>query len=190
MGLAAGLLAGGLFAAFNGLKVWKLATAMGVGGAVLGALVSYTVPDRYLSTALVTFHPDDAAHARELIDSVTSPERLSWMVQRLGLYPGARDAQGKLRDHLRLQSSGNGAILIRFVDGDADTARKVTQQVVILLTNEPFVKVETIDPPSRPYDPYFPNRAAVAGMGLIAGLAGAILVGLRRVRVGRLVVVG
>jgi hypothetical protein len=138
----------------------------------------------------VTFNPSAGTRAENLIESVMNQERLSWMVQRLGLYPGARDAVGELRDNLRVVSIGNGMLLIRFADGDVATAHKVTQQVVILLTNEPFVKVETIDPPSRPYNPYFPNRAAVAGTGLFVGLGGAILVGLRRMRAAIPVVAG
>lgn len=45
LGLLVGVLAGGLFALVNGLRVWRLVGALGVGGAVLGLAAGSVVPN-------------------------------------------------------------------------------------------------------------------------------------------------
>ena len=57
MGLVAGLITGALFALFHGLKVWKLATAMGALGTLLFAAGSFLVPDRFSSSAVLDIGP-------------------------------------------------------------------------------------------------------------------------------------
>src|ERR1700721_3855787 len=63
MGLLAGVLAGVLFALFNGLKVWKIAAGLGIAGAIAGAAVAFVLPERFASEAVIWYQSPDPAAA-------------------------------------------------------------------------------------------------------------------------------
>ncbi len=186
LGMVAGILAGVLFALFNGLKVWKLAAGLGIAGAVLCAAISYGVPDSYMSTAVVRYDGGDAARMQQLIHAVTNDASLYAMVVDFGLYLNDPRAQSKLREHIRIQTSQNAkVVMIQFEYADRYTAQKVTQQIVQRLIDESLktdsgMKLEMLQAAGLPLTPYFPYRPKIAGYGLFVGLACAVLLGVRR----------
>ncbi len=187
MGLMAGILAGALFALFNGLKVWKLAAALGVAGLVLGAAVAYVIPTRYSSMAVIQFR---GPGIDQLVREAAAPASLDAILRRFNLYPNDPAARTKLRANLHFLpiqrlTSGVGAMAIQFDYGDRQTAQEVTRDVVASIIDASArsgteIKVTTLDPASLAGQPTSPNRAAVEAMGVFAGLAGAVLLGLRR----------
>ncbi len=180
MGLMAGLIAGALFALFNGLKVWKLAAALGIAGLGLGAVAGYLVPVRYSSVAVIRYQ--DGIEMNQLVQTITSPASLDSIIQEFGLYPNDPDAQRKVRQSLHFRPiqrlrNGVGAMWIQFDDRDRFIARAITNEVVSQLNNAAAKNVRRLDPPSLPLQPTSPNRPVIAGMGLFVGLLSAIGLG-------------
>jgi capsular polysaccharide biosynthesis protein len=183
MGLLAGLGAGLLFVFFTGLKMWKLATLLGISGAILAGAASYLVPDRFSSNAELAYRSADQAQVQQMIGAVTSSDNLHAMVQKFGLYPNASGADRRLSEHLHIQQIPNRrAILIQFDYPDQHVVQNVTQNAVAQ-----FVKLdwnlEIVERPNFPQTPVFPNRSTAAASGLALGLAIATAVGIRDRRV-------
>src|ERR1700722_8005266 len=185
MGLLAGVLAGVLFALFNGLKVWKIAAGLGIAGAIAGAAVAFVLPERFASVALIRYGPPDLAVAgdrvSQIVAVVKSDARLCAIVQRFNLYPNDSGRERRLVEHLHIEIVRNGpSIVIRFDDMNRYIAQKVVADVVGGLMEESIddharsgVKVdftlELLDPPTLPFNAYFPNRPMVAGTGFFVG---------------------
>jgi hypothetical protein len=96
MGLVVGVLAGTLFALFNGLKVWRLAGALGLAGLALGAGVAYRVPERYSSIAILRCGGAACDLIGRQVLTVKAPANLDAVVTRFGLYPNDTGAKRKL----------------------------------------------------------------------------------------------
>src|SRR5208282_5271400 len=100
------------------------------------------------------------------------------MIKTFSLYPGESEPERRLREHLHVETVGNGvAMMIRFDYKDRFTAQKVVADVVsrlidgaILQRHEPqtSMTLELLDPASLSLRPYFPNRPVVTGTGLFA----------------------
>jgi hypothetical protein len=198
MGLMAGILAGALIALFNGLKVWKLAVALGMACAALGAMVSFLLPERYASTAVIWYSGADApAAVNRLIAAAEPNASFAEIAMLFKLYPGDPQAGDKVREHLRIQRIRSAqnvvAVTVRFEYGDRYLAQKVAQDVVSRLMDEPLRgtfredagmmrggTLQLLDPASLPIQPYFPNRPMVTALGLLVGLGCAIALGLWR----------
>jgi hypothetical protein len=195
-GLVAGVLAGALFVFFNGLKVWKIAAGLGIAGAIAGAAVAFVLPERFASVALIRYEAPDLAAAgdrvRQIVAAVSSDANIRAIVQRFNLYPNESGRERRLAEHLLIETGRNGpAIMIRFDDRNRYIAQKVVGDVVGRLMEESIddrarsgVKVdftlELLDPPTLPFNAYFPNRPMVAGTGFFVGLVGAIMLGVWR----------
>jgi hypothetical protein len=192
MGLLSGSLAGVLFALFNGLKVWKLAAALGIAGLALGAAIAFSLPDRYSSVAVLRYDAPDGTGMQQLIAAVTSDGNLDSIVQRFGLYPNDPEARRKLREHLYFRpvqtvNGKMGVVAVQFEYPDRYLAQKVTYDVVSLLLEEAIgsnpskvKRVELLDPASLPRNPKFPNRPMFAGTGLFLGMGCAVALGIWR----------
>jgi uncharacterized protein involved in exopolysaccharide biosynthesis len=192
MGLIAGLLLGALVALFAGLRVWKLAAGLGLAGAIAGAAVAYVLPERYSSTAVIRLEVQKHAVAedriRQLFQAATSDDACRALINRFNLYPGESEPERRLREHLHVETVGNGvAMMIRFDYVDRFKAQKVVGDVVSRLIDgavmhhggpSTSMTLELIDPASLSLRPYFPNRPVVTGTGLLAGLALAVVVGI------------
>jgi hypothetical protein len=205
MGLVTGILAGAIFALFNGLKVWKLAAALGVAGLAVGVAAAYLLPERYSSMAVIRYGGLDGALIDQVVHTVTTPSNLETIVQRFGLYPNDPDARTKLRENLRFQPiqrlrPGVGAMAIQFDYGDKYIAQKVTadveSQLIVLLMDEGIRRgsdvkknIKLVDPPSLGRQPTSPNRPVIEGMGSFVGIAAAVGLGLWRYFRGPLPVV-
>jgi uncharacterized protein involved in exopolysaccharide biosynthesis len=196
MGLLIGIVAGSLFALFAGLKVWKLAGALGLAGAIAGAALAFALPPRFGSMAVLRYEAADEAAAKgrlgEMVAQITNDASLRVMVQQFNLYPGETGAAGRLREHLHIAAIGSApAMVIRFEDKDPYTAQRVVSGVIGRLMEESIqsnvragvaldMTIELLDPPSLPLNPVFPNRAMVASSGLFLGLACAVVMKLSR----------
>ncbi len=197
-GLVLGLVAGVLFALFNGLRVWKLVATLGVAGTVLGAAAASVVPNIFQGLSIVSVRTSDAAAIRQLIDSATDPTNLAAIVRQFNLYPGDPQAAEKLREHLTLKPDlrpfgnpmlgtpkGSYDIDIGFKYPDQTLAQIVTEAVAAHLTNENVqrrsgITVEMVAPAFVHVAPHTPNRLVGSGTGLALGLACAVLLGLWR----------
>jgi capsular polysaccharide biosynthesis protein len=161
MGLIAGLLAGAVFVLFSGLRIWKNAAVLGIAGTVL------------------TYLPEDQAKVKRAMDAVLSSVSLHEIATRLRLSPNQ-----ELKDHLHVQLvQGGRAVSIQFDSTDRWTAHFVTQAVVARFVQEDW-NFQIIDPASFPQAPFFPNRSAAAGTGLVLGLGIATILGAWERRVG------
>lgn len=192
MGLVAGILAGALFALFNGLKVWRLAGALGLAGLALGAGVAYLVPERYSSMAIMRCSGPGCALIDRQFLAVMTPANLDALTARFALYPGETDIRRKLQRDLHFWAGrpGPGMSTIEFEYGDRLVAPKVVANVTSRLMDYAFREgaldperlrpgwvIEWVEPASVPWQPTSPNRPAIASMGLFVGLLSAIGLG-------------
>jgi hypothetical protein len=196
MGLVLGVLAGTLFALFNGLKVWKLGGSLGLAGLILGAGVAYMLPERYSSMEVIRCSGQGCDRIDNLVFAVMAPANLDAIIARFGLYPNDPGARKKLMEnlHFRAGTPGFGAMKIQFDYGDRFIAQKVAADVGSQFIEKAIMDrsidraqiqsggftVELLDPPSLPWQPTSPNRPVVEGMGLFVGLAAAVGLGVRR----------
>jgi capsular polysaccharide biosynthesis protein len=200
LGLISGIVIGSLVALFSGLKVWKLATALGIAGAIVGAGIGYMIPDRFASMAVIRYKAADQAGAdayiRELTAQVTSEKALHEFVQTFNIYPGDPHPERTLHDHLHISQLANRPVLvITFDDRNRNTAQAVVSHVMGKLMEaniappwhdppNPRMTMELLDPPTLPQTPVSPNRAMVAACGIVLGLAIATIAGIRGRRLG------
>ena len=186
----------------------RFAAATGAAGAVVGALISFAIPSRYVSTATLRV---SAADGRDTPDSgaleqigqrmieVLSRRSLAELIQRpdLDLYRSERASRpleeivsGMRNRDLRIEpldvgpaSGRTTAFSIAFEYPDPEKARAVVQSLI-----SKFVEgrdspryLEVIDEPSLPQTPSFPARMLAAGAGLLIGIIlGPIAEVLRR----------
>jgi capsular polysaccharide biosynthesis protein len=170
-GVAIGLLAGAL--AF-GIGRWPKIAAMGLAGAVVGLVVAYAIPNRYVSTAVVRL--PDAAAAQDLEQKTLADSAwLQSVIQDLQLSTDAermrRDFRVRVLPPHRVQKT---AVTISFeYTGDRRKAQEVVATTVarwMQLTGGPASPVEVLDPASYPAQAVAPNRQVVVFFGLFAGV--------------------
>lgn len=197
--LVVGVLAGVFFALFNGLRVWKLVGALGIGGAVLGLAAGWSViPNVFLGLLVVSCRTSDAVAVRRLIESATDTERLASLVRKFNLYSGDPQAEQELREHLTLRpdlrpsvnpttgtARGSYDIGITFEYPSQATAQIVTEAVAAYLSDENVqrrtgITVETIAPAFVHVGQGFPKRLIGPASGLVLGLACALMLGTWR----------
>jgi hypothetical protein len=176
------MLVGGLLALFNGLRIWKLAGALGIAGMLLAGVASYLVHDHFVSSAVLVYRAADEPLVHQAVQKVTSGANFHELVQRFGLYPNEPGADRRLSEHLHVQELQKlRAITIGFEYPDQRVAHQVTQRVVAQFIEQNW-NFEILDPASFPQSPVFPNRAAATGTGLFVGLACATILGAFKAR--------
>jgi LPS O-antigen subunit length determinant protein (WzzB/FepE family) len=185
MGLACGLLAGALAALFTKLRVWKLATVLGMAGVA----AAFVVPERYTSTAVFTYDgPEGWSAVRDVINQVTGDASLDAIAIDAGLHPYSKELFKSLRERLRIEPTREPdakAVAISFEDSDSEAARKVVAEVLSRLIfeaqkSESGVIVALHDPASLLLDPSYPNRPAASEAGFSVGIACAVALGIWR----------
>ena len=182
MGLIGGLVAGVLLV---GVRRWPLIAACGAVAAVVAYGGSLLVPNRYVSTAVLTITDQDSA--RSVVQAVVDDAYLRSLIDSLNLYPGKRNkepvdqvvAEMRNRD-IRVSAIGNRrsseAIAISYMsDASPHTAQAVTNELVrraiemnAALRTQSIATV--IDPADLPQTPVAPNRAVCTLIGLFGGL--------------------
>jgi uncharacterized protein involved in exopolysaccharide biosynthesis len=184
-GLATGLI-------LIGARRWPIVAATGIGVAIVAGGLSFLIPDRYVSNAVVRVTPTESVN--DLIGRALSQEVLLGIIQEpeLDLYHRERARRPiasvveSMRHDVQILlvrgSHGNGELLqIRFSYGDRHQAQAAVRSLLTALreaqTMEPSNSqaparpaFEILDPPSLPNQPVFPNRLMIALLGLGAGL--------------------
>jgi len=171
-GLAIGLLAGSLV---FGIGRWPKIAALGLAGALVGLAVSYAIPNRYVSAAVVWL-PNTAA-AQDLEQrTVGDSAWLQSVIQELQLSTDTERMRRDLRVHVlqppqRVQRT---AVSISFqYTGDRNKAQAVVATTItrwMQLTGGATSYVEVLDPASYPERAVAPNRPVVVFLGLLAGV--------------------
>lgn len=169
-GLAGGMVLGILIA---GVRRWPQVALMGLGGAVIAGAMSFAIPDKYISTAMLRFQ--DAESAERITGRVFGDDEMLMNFIHEGSGETTRDdvsfrrtsrnvtVRVSSRDRLHAQAAVQGLI----------SALYVSAQVRSQTEAEKMFRV--VDPPSLSIWPVWPNRPVVAATGLVAGLVLALL---------------
>jgi hypothetical protein len=203
--------AAGVFAAW---LLWRPKRNLGlVGFAVVGAAialgVSFSIGDRYTSTAVVRFLPPPAP---KRVWGVLSPEPFTerfgrlreQIVQADNLAATGERARVRVlkAEDLRIAPSGPDTWLISFTYSDRYKAQSVVREVITQLVTRHMTELrlvktddqevqravelgagpvlEVLDPATLPERPVFPNRLAIGAFGLPLGLVAGVFILRRR----------
>jgi hypothetical protein len=185
-----GLLIGIFAAALAGIvsnhpRRWTLGMAgFGAAGLALAGAVSYAIPSTYVSSALVRARPGFA-----LDREAAAGPLLADLVRKHDLYGRDTRAAEQLRRNLaiaRVSPTGarEASYTITFAHTDREKAQAVVRDAIQALNrwdrllpvpnapdSIPRLNAQVIDPAFLPDLPSSPNRALVALIGLLTGLA-------------------
>jgi uncharacterized protein involved in exopolysaccharide biosynthesis len=188
---------------------FRYIVAFAMAGLLIAGVISFSIPNRYRSTAVVEVRNAPGASRQSLKDSVIQAEvaalsrtSLSNLIRTLNLYPSERARMPiedvikmmKTRD-LRIDMSStpkrpdNSAFQVAFTGGDRFLASRVTasltQSLFAALASQSR-DVRILDSASLPTTPLSPNRLTISIAGSVAGLfSGLLLIRWRRLRQAR-----
>lgn len=185
---------------------WKLVAGMAVACAIVAFAISFRLPERYVSTAVVKV--EGATFTERSLQEMLSRSALSEIIQRpsLDLYRPERQRipmedviqQMRTRD-IRVHRSANtvqfsfaapdpvkaqtvtDALLTRFTEGERYASRRralVWQQVWPQSSAPAAGTIEILNPASLPEEPAGSNRLPFVAAGLGVGLCVGLCVGL------------
>ena len=182
------ILRGALLMQMNGLGFWKIAAGFTLAGALLAGAWSLTVPDRYVSRAVLRI--GEPSRLRALEQHAFSRGSLSGIIMQQGLYQRER-ARDPLEDivqnmrnrDLRVMLLNDRQFAVSFASESPQAAQATVRAVVAALAEanvkvegQRGVNLEVLDAPSVP-GPAGPDRGRMIGRGLLAGLGLGILCG-------------
>jgi capsular polysaccharide biosynthesis protein len=174
----------------------KLGAAAAIVGAVAAGAISFTLPRRYVSTAVMRFTPQavPAGTAWQIeywangrlgyhLQDILSRSSLTEMIQRIGLDLYRQDLRfmdvtEDMRSDLRIERLPPRDFRISFEYPD----RLKAQAVVRELTTRFNGPAEVLSPASLPEKPSRPDRLAIVAIGFCVGLASGILFAFLRRR--------
>ena len=186
----------------SGIGFWKIAAGFTLAGALISVVWSVTVPDRYVSSAVLRIE-DPAGRGRlearprmlerlnALQRAVFARQSLSNIIVQQKLYERerTRDPMGdivqKMRNRdLRVMPLNDTQFTVSFASDNPAAARATVRAVVAALVEanvrvEPqrALNLEVVDPASLPAAPEGPHRGRLIGRGLLVGLVLGILCG-------------
>jgi hypothetical protein len=187
--------------------VGKSLAIFGVAGALIAGAVSLTISDKYRSSILIRVQQAQAvtreAYVSELegvVGDALDRKSLLAIMEKENLYERERarkpmdDVIHKMRNDISIRLKGADALEVSFDGADAARARETTAELVAkligatlhrreagTLTMAVLQRLEVQDEPTTPQRPVSPNRIAVTGFGLGAGLLlGALAAWVRR----------
>jgi capsular polysaccharide biosynthesis protein len=182
-----------------GVRRWPIVAASGALAAVAALAIAYAIPDRWVSTAVLSIDPATPGLVQAVLDDAvlqkiiekdsmqlykkertTSP--MPEVVRRM------RERDLEIRD---IVFNGKPAIAVKFAYADRFKAQAAVREVVSTLTEvnarqgTPRVQeLSVLAPASFPESPSSPNRLVILLAGLTAGLmAGVVVTRKRRLRV-------
>jgi hypothetical protein len=156
-----------------GFRRWPIAAFTGAGAAVLAIAISFLIADRFISSSVVKA---DGPISSDTVEQVLNRKSLAEIIMRpdLDLYRSKRqthpieDVVQEMRRNIRVAAVNSPSIAsVSFQYPDRYKAQQVTRELVASLTARGLV---VMDPPALPERPSFPNRTAIAGAGMFAGL--------------------
>ena len=168
-GLLSGVVLGVLIA---GIRRWPRVALTGAAGALLAGALSFAIPNRYVSTAVLRVS-DAAAADRARVAVLTDDAAMQDILRAAG--------PGTTRANVSIKSSAQ-ALVVQVTSGDRLAAQLAAQRAVTGLVGASLktgVRTDVFDPPSLPFGPVFPNHYVIAALGLAAGLGLAIAMRFR-----------
>lgn len=210
VGLGAGdlwdIARGALFMRMTSITFWKIVAGCALAGALAAGIVAATLPDRYVSTAVIHIKPvlqsgasgADVLHNLQQMQQATlSRSSLSSIIQRLGIYANERkklpleDVIQEMRNRdLRIRPTnvrGERAFAVEFANENPAAAQATVHAIVsspieqnLQMSQRPgngATVMEVLDPASLPSRPVSPNRVKAMINGLLTGLLAGLLCG-------------
>ncbi len=164
-------------------KSLKIVAACAFAGVIAGAALTWTIPHRYVSTAVLKMGDIDDAQLNAEATKILARAPLTRLINKADLYHDLRGTTPMEEIVLQLKTED---IMIRHADGkafavsvtatDAKQAQKATQ---ILAADFLDAKVGTlVDPASLPVSSNGPRLSRNVVMGLMAGVAAGSLFAL------------
>ena len=169
-------------------RSWKMIAACALAGVIGGLALTWTIPHRYVSTAVLSIGDIDDAQMNAEAQKILARAPLTRLINEADLYHDLRATtpmeeivlQLKTED-IMIRRAGEKQFTVSVVAPDAERAQKATQ---ILAANFLNARVGTlIDPASLPVSSNGPRLSRNVVMGLIAGVVlgslFALLAGLK-----------
>lgn len=182
------LLRGASIMQVRGLGFWKIAAGFTVAGALISGAWSLTVPDQYISSAVLRI--GEASRLRLLEQHAFSRGSLSGIIVQQGLYQRERardpleDIVEKMRNRDLRVTLVNDKFVVSFTSDNPEAARATVRAVVAALAEanvhvegQRGANLEVLDPANLPAAPSEPHRGRIVGRGLLTGLGLGILCG-------------
>jgi hypothetical protein len=169
-----------------GIRRWPMVAGAGLIVAMVALPVSYLIPDRYRSMAVLRVSSGDAAAAGNEVTK--NGAFLQSLIAGEQLYPGDPDGLGKLHRRLSVRQLAfprgqRRAIVVTFDDSNRYKAQQVVRDIVARFGTISTAQIEVLDPPSLAEQSFFPNRLAIVLTASAGGLVlGAMMVAARRRR--------
>ncbi len=194
---------GGLEMRVKSSRVVWIATVFGLLGALAGALATFAMPPRFASTVVIQIEMLDGTAApiavNELAKIALSRQALKQIIEDYGLYKDDRakrpieDVVASMQRDIRIAPALGTAFQISFAYPDRYKAQQVTAKLVsgFMRANVELMRhfhdsMKVITPANLPQRPLTPNRIAMIGFGLGAGLLLGLAVSLLRRRTKQL----
>ena len=180
---------------------WRFVAACAVAGLAIAGVTAWHTPSQYRSMAVLRMAPGDPDQRIEMLNKaeqqILSRGKLAAVIQKYDLYPEERkrnpledivlamrnrQIQIRLLDTPGPQTASN-AFSIAFDYDEPGKAQTVTRELTsaFIAATRDSAAIEVLDPASLPQRSFAPNRPAWLIMGLVLGLAAAMLaMGIRR----------
>jgi uncharacterized protein involved in exopolysaccharide biosynthesis len=172
---------------------WKIVAACGIAGVIAGAALTWTIPHRYVSTAVFSMGNIDDVQMNAEARKILARAPLTKVIVEADLYRDLRattpieDIVLQLKsEDIMIKRTGEKQFTVSVTATDAQRAQKATQILAVDFLN---AKVGTlIDPASLPLISNGPRLSRNVVMGLIAGVVlGSLFVLFAGLKVWKLV---
>jgi uncharacterized protein involved in exopolysaccharide biosynthesis len=192
VGLAVGLALGAIIALLRISKTARILAVAGPAGALVAFAISFVIPSRYVSTAVLKIDPGNQAASDRLpvlARDVLTRASLVQLTNDFGLYQHEKAPVEALQKNIEITPirdlpGRTAAFAIRFEYGDPHKAQRVAHWLANRFIDGSVSAgnpLQVLDAASFPQRPSFPNRPSISLTGTIAGFCmGGILAFTRR----------
>jgi len=164
-------------------RSWKIVSACALAGVIAGVALTWTIPHRYVSTAIIEMGDIGDAKINAVARTILSRAPLTRLIVEADLYRDLRattpieEIVERLTQDIRIQRAGGKQfVAVSVVASDAERAQKAAQ---ILAADFLDAKVGTlVDPASLPVSPNGPRLSRNVVIGLLAGVVSGSLFAL------------
>jgi capsular polysaccharide biosynthesis protein len=195
LGIGVGILA-------VGIRRWPIVAASGAAAAVAALAIAYAIPNRWVSSAVLSIDPATPGLVQAVLDDAVLQKIIEKDSMQLYKKERTKSAMPEVIRRMRERDleirevafNGKPAIGVTFAYADRFKAQATVREVITTLTevnyNEArkgaprFQELSVVAPASFPEVPLSPNRLVILISGLAAGLmAGVVVTRKRRLRV-------
>jgi LPS O-antigen subunit length determinant protein (WzzB/FepE family) len=171
-----------------GVRRWPLVAASGVATAAAALALAFTIPDRWISTAVLSIEPATSDTLKAVLDDAVLQKIIEH--PSLDLYAAERKKLPMAEVIRRMRERDlavttpkfvnlGPSVVVRFEAEDRYKAQAVVRMLVTALleaqSGAPQVTVRVLDPARLPEQPVSPNRLVILLFGLTLGIAGGAL---------------